>query len=49
MLPNAHCVDEPVINVSTYGVVVFMVIVTTLMTPPALKWAIEKKGRPAAK
>jgi Kef-type K+ transport system membrane component KefB len=47
MLPNADGVDEPVINVATFGVVVFMVIVTTLMTPPAPKWAIEKKGRAA--
>lgn len=47
MLPNAHGVDEPVINMATFGVVVFMVIVTTLITPPALKWVIENKGRAA--
>ena len=47
VLPNAQGVDEPVIDVATYGVVVFMVVFTTLITPPALKWAIENKGRAA--
>ncbi len=47
MLPNAQGVNEPVINVATFGVVVFMVVVTTLLTPPALKWAMEKKSRAA--
>ncbi len=42
MLPNAEGVNEPIINSSTFGVVVFMVIVTTLVTPPALKWALER-------
>jgi Kef-type K+ transport system membrane component KefB len=47
MLPNAQGVNEPVINVATFGVVVFMVVITTLMTPPALKWAMENRGKPA--
>ncbi len=47
MLRNAQGVDEPVINVATFGVVVFMVVVTTLLTPPALKWAMANNGRTA--
>jgi Kef-type K+ transport system membrane component KefB len=44
MLPNAAGTLEPVIGPSTFGVVVIMVIVTTLVTPPALKWSLERKG-----
>jgi len=40
MLPNTQGVSEPIINAGTFGVVVIMVIVTTLLTPPALKWAM---------
>ncbi|MCI0661760.1 MAG: cation:proton antiporter [Acidobacteria bacterium] len=47
MLPNAQGVYEPVINAATFGVVVFMVVITTLLTPPALKWAIKKKDQAA--
>jgi Kef-type K+ transport system membrane component KefB len=47
MLPNAQGVNEPVINVATFGAVVFMVVFTTLLTPPALKWAMENRGKPA--
>jgi Kef-type K+ transport system membrane component KefB len=47
MLPNAQGVNEPVINVATFSVVVFMVVLTTLLTPPALKWAMENRGKPA--
>jgi Kef-type K+ transport system membrane component KefB len=39
-LPNAEGVSEPVISTGTFGVVVMMVIMTTLVTPPALKWAL---------
>ena len=42
MLPNPQGVPEPVISPSTFGVVVIMVIITTLVTPPALKWALER-------
>jgi Kef-type K+ transport system membrane component KefB len=42
MLPNAQGVSEPVISSSTFGVVVIMVIVTTLVTPPALKWSMAR-------
>lgn len=42
MLPNAQGVQEPVIGPATFGAVVIMVIVTTLVTPPALKWALQR-------
>jgi Kef-type K+ transport system membrane component KefB len=32
----------PVIGPSTFSAVVLMVIVTTLVTPPALKWSLER-------
>ena len=43
MLPNAQGVSEPVINAATFGSVVIMVIVTTLVTPPVLKWALTRR------
>ncbi len=46
MLPNAQGVSEPVINAGTFGVIVMMVIVTTLVTPPALKWSLARNARP---
>jgi Kef-type K+ transport system membrane component KefB len=42
MLPNAGGVAEPVIGPATFGAVVVMVIVTTLVTPPLLKWALGR-------
>lgn len=42
MLPNAEGAPEPVISAGTFGAVVIMVIVTTLVTPPALKWALAR-------
>lgn len=42
MLPNAHGVPEPVIGPAVFGAVVIMVIVTTLLTPPALKWSLQR-------
>jgi Kef-type K+ transport system membrane component KefB len=41
-LPSAQGAGEPIINAATFGVVVIMVIVTTLLTPPALKWAMGR-------
>jgi Kef-type K+ transport system membrane component KefB len=41
-LPDAQGVGGPVVSAATFSVVVIMVIVTTLMTPPALKWAMGK-------
>ena len=40
MLPNAAGVNEPVIGSSTFAAIVIMVIVTTLVTPPLLKWSL---------
>lgn len=46
ILPNALGVNERVIGASTFGVIVIMVIITTLVTPPALKWALARTRRP---
>jgi Kef-type K+ transport system membrane component KefB len=46
MLPSSNGVREPVVNGETFGAVVIMVIITTLITPFALKWALERKGKP---
>lgn len=43
MLPSATGVSEPVISSGTFGAVVIMVIITTLVTPPALKWSLGRK------
>jgi Kef-type K+ transport system membrane component KefB len=45
MLPNNQGVMEPVINSATFGAVVVMVIITTLVTPPVLKWSMLKGGK----
>ena len=47
MLPGVNGVSEPVVNAATFGAVVIMVIITTLITPLALKWSLErtKKGK----
>ena len=42
MLPNAQGTPQPVVNSATFGAVVIMVIVTTLVTPPVLKWALSR-------
>lgn len=44
MLPNASGISEPVIGPATFGAIVIMVIVTTLVTPPALKWSLSRTG-----
>jgi Kef-type K+ transport system membrane component KefB len=36
---------QRVINPSVFGAVVIMVIVTTLITPPALKWTLARGDR----
>jgi Kef-type K+ transport system membrane component KefB len=46
MLPNAEGISEPVFNAGTFGVIVIMVIVTTLVTPPALKWSLARGHHP---
>jgi Kef-type K+ transport system membrane component KefB len=43
MLPNVQGVMEPVIGADVFSVIVMMVIITTLITPPALKWAMARK------
>jgi Kef-type K+ transport system membrane component KefB len=47
-LPNALGVNEPVIGSATFGVVVIMVIVTTLITPPLLKLSLQHDPLPSA-
>jgi Kef-type K+ transport system membrane component KefB len=42
VLPNAAGTPEPVVGPATYGAVIIMVIVTTLITPPVLKWALAR-------
>lgn len=37
---------EPVINQGTYSAIVVMVMVTTMVTPPLLKWAMNRSGDP---
>ena len=43
ILPNIHGMNEPVIGSATFGAIVVMVVVTTLVTPPILKWALSRK------
>ena len=42
MLPNAQGVSEPVVGTATFGAVIIMVIITTLVTPPLLKWSLDR-------
>ncbi len=42
VLPDARGTPAPVIDSGTFGVIVIMVIVTTLVTPPALKRALAR-------
>jgi Kef-type K+ transport system membrane component KefB len=50
MLPSAGGVNEPVIDAATFGAVVIMVIITTLVTPPSLKWSLgRKRGAPRSR
>jgi len=43
MLPTATGVSQPVISSAIFGAVVIMVIITTLITPIALKWSLGRK------
>src|SRR5256714_7208519 len=45
LLPAASGVNEPVINSAVFGAVVIMVIITTLITPFTLKWALARTGK----
>jgi Kef-type K+ transport system membrane component KefB len=42
-LPNLQGVNEPVVGSATFGAIVLMVITTTLITPPLLKWSLGRK------
>jgi len=44
MLPSASGASQPVISSAIFGAVVIMVIITTLITPIALKWSLGRKG-----
>ena len=48
-LPNAAGVSEAVIGPSSFAAVVIMVIVTTLVTPPLLKWSLARKSRSSSR
>jgi Kef-type K+ transport system membrane component KefB len=48
MLPNAQGVAEPVIGAGVFGAIVIMVVVTTLVTPPILKWSLSRRAEEAA-
>jgi Kef-type K+ transport system membrane component KefB len=41
-LTNANGATEPVVTPTTYGAIVITVVLTTLATPPALKWAMAR-------
>lgn len=43
MLPTASGESQPVIGSAIFGAVVIMVIITTLITPIALKWSLGRK------
>ena len=43
MLPSATGENVPVISSAIFGAVVIMVIITTLLTPIALKWSLGRK------
>jgi Kef-type K+ transport system membrane component KefB len=45
LLPNASGQTEPVIGPGTFSAVVMMVFITTLITPPALKWALGRQRK----
>jgi Kef-type K+ transport system membrane component KefB len=43
MLPESNGIREPVVSSAIFGAVVIMVIITTLITPIALKWSLSRK------
>ena len=45
MLPTATGSQEPVINSGTFSAVVIMVMITTLVTPFALKWSLNRRKK----
>lgn len=49
VLPTANGAIEPVINSATFGAIVIMVIITTLVAPPGLKWSLAKESKKTRK
>jgi Kef-type K+ transport system membrane component KefB len=49
MLPTTSGQLEPVIGRSTFGAVVIMVFITTIVAPPALKWALSRDQQKSEK
>jgi len=43
MIPRGVVRGERIIDAATYSAVVIMVMLTTLITPPALKWSLNKQ------
>jgi len=43
-----HAAGKPIIDGNTFSAVIVMVIVTTMVTPPALKWAFSRSVRAPA-
>jgi Kef-type K+ transport system membrane component KefB len=35
---------EPIVSASTFSAIVVMVMVTTMVTPPALKWSLTRRA-----
>src|ERR1043165_6215830 len=46
MLPNAAGAGGPVFSPGPFGAGAIMVIITTLVTPPGLKWSLGRKVKP---
>jgi len=40
-----HIAGQPIVNQSLYSIVVLMVLVTTVVTPPALAWSLGRADR----
>jgi hypothetical protein len=38
---------EKIVDAGTYSAVVIVVMITTLVTPPVLKWSLGRRGGPA--
>ncbi len=49
LFPDGRGSSEPVVGAETFGAIVLMVIITTLVTPPLLKWSLERTPRQAKK
>lgn len=46
ILPTADGAGRAVISAGVFGAIVIMVVITTLITPPALKWSMKRVGSP---